>query len=48
VEYETVNYEKKEGRGIIFFNRPNKLNALNMKVFEELNAILRLPKKTLK
>jgi enoyl-CoA hydratase len=39
MNYETILYKKEDGRAVIFFNRPKKLNALNKKVFEELNAV---------
>jgi hypothetical protein len=38
MNFETILYKKEEGRGVVFFNRPEKLNALNQKVFEELTA----------
>jgi enoyl-CoA hydratase len=38
--YENLKYEKGEGIAYITFNRPEKLNALNRKTMEELNAIL--------
>jgi len=40
MEYETIILEKEESIGIIKFNRPNVLNALNSKVFGELNSVL--------
>ena len=39
MNFETIKYQKAEGRGIIIFNRPDKLNALNQKVFEELTIV---------
>jgi enoyl-CoA hydratase len=36
MEFETIKYKKEDGQGIVFFNRADKLNALNQKVFEEL------------
>jgi len=39
MNFETILYKKEEGRGVVFFNRPEKLNALNQKVFEELTAV---------
>jgi len=38
--YENIKYEKREGIAYITFNRPEKLNALNRKTMEELEAIL--------
>jgi len=38
MEYETVVYKKEENIGLVVFNRPGKLNALNQKVIEELSA----------
>jgi enoyl-CoA hydratase len=45
MEYETIIYKKEEGKGVIFFNRPKKLNALNQQVFEELNAVFKAAEK---
>lgn len=39
MNFETIIYKKEGGRGIILFNRPDKLNALNRKVFEELTVV---------
>ena len=39
MNYETILYKKEEGRGLVIFNRPKKLNALNQKVLEELNIV---------
>jgi len=36
--YETLLYEKREGIGYIKVNRPEKMNALNRTVMEELRA----------
>lgn len=41
MDYETILYKKEEGRGVIFFNRAKKLNALNQEVFEELSTVFR-------
>ncbi|MBI3403837.1 MAG: enoyl-CoA hydratase/isomerase family protein [Acidobacteria bacterium] len=38
--YENIKYEKRDGIAYITFNRPEKLNALNRKTMEELEAIL--------
>jgi enoyl-CoA hydratase len=38
--YENLLYEKRDGIGIITFNRPKVLNALNHKTMEELRGIL--------
>jgi enoyl-CoA hydratase/carnithine racemase len=38
--YENLLYEKRDRIGIITFNRPKVLNALNRKTMEELNHIL--------
>lgn len=37
--YETLIYEKEEGIGIVTLNRPDHLNALNMKLKEELPKV---------
>lgn len=39
--YETILFEQKENIGIITINRPDKLNALNHKVLDELNEVFR-------
>ncbi len=39
MDFETILFKKEGGRGIVIFNRPDKLNALNRKVFEELTLI---------
>jgi enoyl-CoA hydratase len=39
MDFETILVKKEGGRGIVIFNRPDKLNALNRKVFEELTFI---------
>ena len=36
--YETLVYEKRAGIAYVTVNRPEKLNALNLKVMEELGA----------
>lgn len=40
MSYETIIYEKEKGIGTIIFNRPNRLNALNEKLLDELSMIL--------
>jgi len=39
MNFETIKYQKAVGRGLIVFDRPDKLNALNRKVIEELTII---------
>ena len=39
MDFETIKYNQEGGRGIVVFNRPDKLNALNRKVFEELTLV---------
>lgn len=41
MNYETILYKKEDGKGIIIFNRPDKLNALDQKVFEELSIVFK-------
>ena len=36
--YETILYEKRDGVAVVTVNRPEKLNALNQKVMQELGA----------
>lgn len=38
MSYETLKYEKREGIAYVTLNRPDKLNALNQKVMNELGA----------
>lgn len=38
MSYETLKYEKRDGIGYVTLNRPEKLNALNQKVMNELGA----------
>jgi enoyl-CoA hydratase len=38
--YETIKYEKEDGFCIITLNRPKSLNALNVKMWGELNSAL--------
>ncbi|MGC4231423.1 MAG: enoyl-CoA hydratase-related protein [Niabella sp.] len=40
MSYTTLNFEVSDQIGIITINRPDKLNALNKTVFDELNAAL--------
>jgi enoyl-CoA hydratase/carnithine racemase len=38
--YETVAFENRAGIGIITLNRPERLNAINRAMIDELNALL--------
>ncbi|HMR82230.1 MAG TPA: enoyl-CoA hydratase/isomerase family protein, partial [Niabella sp.] len=40
MSYTTLNFEISDQTGIITINRPDKLNALNKTVFDELDAAL--------
>lgn len=39
MSYETIIYEEEEGIGIVTLNRPESLNALNMKLKQELSHV---------
>jgi len=39
MNYETIIYRKKNDSAEVIFNRPKKLNALNQKVFDELELV---------
>src|SRR5919198_1507176 len=38
--YETIDYEKQGGIGVVTLNRPECLNAINRRMIDELNALL--------
>ena len=40
MEFETILYEKEGGKARITLNRPEKLNALSMRLQRELNSAL--------
>jgi enoyl-CoA hydratase/carnithine racemase len=39
-QYETIKYEKEDGYAVITLNRPKSLNALSIKMWQELNHAL--------
>ncbi|MDZ4660793.1 MAG: enoyl-CoA hydratase-related protein [Pseudomonadota bacterium] len=40
MSYKTLSYEENQGVGVLKFNRPESLNALNRPLLEELNTFL--------
>jgi len=40
MEYETIKYEKEEGFVVVTLNRPKSLNALNVKMWNELDQAM--------
>jgi len=40
IQYETIEYETRGPIGLVTLNRPDRLNAINAKMLEELNAVL--------
>ena len=42
MSYETIKFEKEEGFCLITLNRPKALNALNVKMWNEMNQVLDL------
>ena len=38
--YKTLLYQKKNSTGIVIFNRPERLNAINDRLLDELNRLL--------
>ncbi len=41
MEFSTIIYEKKENYAVITLNRPDKMNALNKQMFDDINEAVR-------
>ncbi len=40
MEFETIKYEKEDGFVVVTLNRPKSLNALNVKMWNELDQAM--------